>query len=93
MLARRSTPSSPTGSRSCSGAGRQSRTASTRCAARSKRVIRTESDDGDWFVALLKDGTWVHFHTMNDVLRRFIFDSKHCQHSGVTFSGQTEYTR
>lgn len=58
-----------------------------------EKVIRTESDDGDWFAALLKDGTRVHFHAMNDVLRRFIFDSKHCQHSGVTFSSQTEYTR
>ena len=58
-----------------------------------EKVVRTESDDGDWYAALLRDGSWVHFHTMNDVLRRFIFDSKHCQHSGVTFSGQTEYTR
>lgn len=58
-----------------------------------EKVVRTERDDGDWYAALLRDGSWVHFHTMNDVLRRFIFDSKHCQHSGVTFSGQTEYTR
>ena len=58
-----------------------------------EKVVRTESDDDDWYAALLRDGSWVHFHTMNDVLRRFIFDSKHCQHSGVTFAGQAEYTR
>lgn len=58
-----------------------------------EKVVRTESDDGDWFAALLKDGTWAHFHEVNTVLQRFIFDSTHAVRSYVDYTGQTEYTR
>lgn len=58
-----------------------------------KKVIRTESDDGDWYAALLQDGSWLNFHEMNDVLRRFIFDSTHAVRSYVDYTGQTVYER
>ena len=58
-----------------------------------KKVIRTESDDGDWYAALLQDGSWLNFHEMNDILRRFIFDSTHAVRSYVDYTGQTIYER
>lgn len=60
---------------------------------RIKKVIRTESDDGDWYAALLQDGSWLNFHEMNDILRRFIFDSTHAVRSYVDYTGQTVYER
>ena len=58
-----------------------------------KKVVRTESDDGDWYAALLQDGSWIHFHEMNDILRRFIFDSTHAVCSYADYTGQTVYER
>lgn len=58
-----------------------------------KKVIRTESDDGDWYAALLQAGSWLNFHEMNDILRRFIFDSTHAVRSYVDYTGQTVYER
>ncbi|MBP5463375.1 MAG: hypothetical protein J6Y20_14815 [Lachnospiraceae bacterium] len=57
------------------------------------KVERYERDDGDWYCALLKDGTWLHFHEMNDLLRRFIFDNGHSTRSRVDFTGATVYER
>ena len=58
-----------------------------------KKVVRTETDDGDWYAALLQDGSWLNFHEMNDILRRFIFDSGHAVRTYVDFTGQTIYER
>jgi len=58
-----------------------------------EKVVRTERDDGDWYAALLQDGSWTHFHEMNDILRRFIFDSTHAVRSYVDYTGQTVYER
>lgn len=58
-----------------------------------EKVERTECDDVDRYAARLRDGRWVFFAGMNEILRRFIFDNRHCKHSGVTITGTTEYTR
>ena len=58
-----------------------------------EKVVRNESDDGDCYFARLRDGRWVHFGSMNEILRRFIFDNRHCKRTAVTITGQTEYYR
>ena len=58
-----------------------------------EKVVRNESEEGDSYFARLRDGRWVHFCSMNDILRRFIFDNKHCKRTAVNLTGQTEYYR
>lgn len=55
-----------------------------------KKIQRHEGDDYDRYAIQLRDGKWV-FTGMNEIVRRFIFDNRHCKRTQVSITGETEY--